>query len=82
MLMVQPGLATEFRANGCRRGANQLLTGAVSKRDRPEGTFDNSPAFQRRVGREQRTSPEGTAEDMTNSAVPSGLCTVATRSRR
>src|SRR5207249_1487208 len=39
------------------KGANQLLT--VPRRDCPVGTFDDSPAFQRRVGSEQRTSPEG-----------------------
>src|SRR5262245_18137594 len=42
----------------------------------PEGTIDNSPAFQRRVTRAGMTSPEGTADDPSHpnsSAVPSGL---------
>ena len=40
----------------------------------PEGTYDNSPAFQRWVRVERRSSPEGTAEThLGASAVPSGL---------
>ena len=53
-------------------GPNQFLTRTVPRRDCHVGTIDNIPAFQRRVGCEQKTSPEGTAEDKTNSAVPSG----------
>jgi len=34
------------------------------------------------VNKEQVPKPEGTAEDMRHAAVPSGLRTVATRSRR
>jgi hypothetical protein len=54
------------------RGAHQFLTGTVLKRHCRVGTSDNSPAFQRRVRSEQSTNPEGTAEEMANSTVPSG----------
>ena len=34
----------------------------ISRGFRPEGTFENSPAFQCRVGVTKMLSPEGTAE--------------------
>jgi len=43
---------------------------------RPEGTGENSPAFQRWVARQSDASPEGTADVQSNtylSTVPSGL---------
>lgn len=46
---------------------------------RPGGTFDNSPAFQRREHSGKPTRPEGTIEDdgiarvLGSSAVPAGL---------
>jgi len=60
---------------------NQFLTGTVPKPDCPVGTIDNSPAFQRRVGREQRTSPEGTAEEIPNSTVRDSALSLETPSK-
>src|SRR5262245_14229564 len=48
----------------------------LERRVCPEGTIDNSPAFQRRVGCMAITSPEGTADgwcSRTSSTVTSGL---------
>src|SRR5437870_12707842 len=46
--------AKGFSLSSQAAGANQFLTRTVPRRACPVGTIDNSPAFQRRVGCEQK----------------------------
>src|SRR2546426_12523537 len=48
----------------------------------PEGHLTIARRFNAGLGDNKTTSPGGTAEVMLNSVVPTGLCPVATRSRR
>src|SRR5437667_626916 len=62
----QPGLLPSWEGLGVGSAAKcaHNIRGSLSPRgnERPEGTSENSPAFQRWVGRQKVASPEGTAE--------------------